>query len=144
VLEEQFQPTGASRPFLALGVSRGLRYGFDASAPRGSRIHSLTLNGAPVSPTATYRIVTNSFLASGGDNFTTLGGGTDRRDTGRDDLSVLVAHFRANSPITPDTTDRAVPGPHRSRRPSRRRSRRHAPGDAAGHAPGDAARSRPR
>ena len=110
VLEEQYQPEGASRPFLALGVSKGLRYGFDDSAPRGSRIHSLTLDGVAIDPTATYRIVTNSFLASGGDNFTTLGTGTNRRDTGRDDLSVLVDYFRANSPVTPDTTDRAVPG----------------------------------
>ena len=110
VLEEQYQPAGASRPFLALGVSKGFRYGFDDTAPRGSRIHSLTLHGVPIDPAATYRIVTNSFLASGGDNFATLATGTDRRDTGRDDLSVLVEHFRAHSPITPDTTDRAVPG----------------------------------
>ena len=34
--------------------------------------------------------MTNSFLASGGDNFTTLGQGADRRDTGLDDLSVLM------------------------------------------------------
>ena len=110
VLEEQYQPDGSTRPFLALGVSKGLRYGFDDTAPRGSRIHSITLNGTPIDPAATYRVVTNSFLAAGGDNFRTLAEGTDRRDTGRDDLSVLVAHFRANSPITPDTTDRAVPG----------------------------------
>ncbi len=111
VLEEQYQPATSTRPFLALGVSKGFRYGFDDSAPKGSRIHSITLNGAPILPTATYRVVTNSFLASGGDNFATLGQGTQRRDTGLDDLSVLVGYFRANSPITPDTADRAVPGP---------------------------------
>ncbi len=110
VLEEQYQPAGSTRPFLALGVSRGLRYGFDDTAPRGSRIHSITLDGAPLDPAASYRVVTNSFLAFGGDNFTTLGRGSDRRDTGLDDLSVLVRHFQANSPVTPDTTDRAVPG----------------------------------
>ena len=108
VLEEQYQPAGSSRPFLALGVSKGFRYELDDAAPRGSRIRNLTLDGAPLDPAGTYRIVTNSFLASGGDNFATLATGTDRRDTGLDDLSVLVRHFAANSPITPDTTDRAV------------------------------------
>ena len=108
VLEEQYQPDSSSRPFLALGVSEGFRYELEGSNPRGSRIQNLTLNGTPLDPNSTYRIVTNSFLASGGDNFATLAGGTDRRDTGLDDLSVLVAFFRANSPVTPDTTDRAV------------------------------------
>jgi 5'-nucleotidase len=108
VLEEQYQPASSSRPFLALGVSKGFRYELEGSNPAGSRIQNLTLNGTPLDPNGTYRIVTNSFLASGGDNFATLAGGTDRRDTGLDDLSVLVAYFRANSPITPDTTDRSV------------------------------------
>ena len=108
VLEEQYQPAGSSRPFLALGVSQGLRYEFDDAAPQGSRIRAITLDGAALDPAGTYRIVTNSFLASGGDNFATLATGTDRRDTGLDDLSVLVGYFEANSPITPDTTDRAV------------------------------------
>lgn len=108
VLEEQYQPAGSSRPFLALGVSKGFRYELEGANPAGSRIQSITLNGVAVDPSATYRVVTNSFLAAGGDNFRTLAGGTDRRDTGLDDLSVLVAHFRANSPITPATEDRAV------------------------------------
>ncbi|MCW2606328.1 MAG: 5-nucleotidase protein [Frankiales bacterium] len=108
VLEEQYQPAGSSRPFLALGVSRGFRYELEGTAPAGSRISNLTLDGAAVSPTGTYRIVTNSFLAAGGDNFRTLAAGTDRRDTGQDDLAVLVAHFRASSPVTPDKTDRSV------------------------------------
>ena len=107
VLEEQYQPAGSSRPFLALGVSRGFRYTLDGTQPAGSRIANLTLNGTPIDPAAGYRIVTNSFLASGGDNFRTLASGTDRRDTGLDDLSILVAHVRASSPITPDRNDRS-------------------------------------
>ncbi|MCW2613565.1 MAG: 5-nucleotidase protein [Frankiales bacterium] len=108
VLEEQYQPDGSSRPFLALGVSKGLRYELQGTNPRGSRIQSITLNGTALDPAATYRIATNSFLASGGDNFRTLGTGTDRRDTGLDDLRVLVDFFRANSPVTPATEDRSV------------------------------------
>jgi 5'-nucleotidase len=108
VLEEQYQPAGSSRPFLALGVSKGFRYELEGLNPAGSRIQNITLNGTPIDLNGTYRIVTNSFLASGGDNFRTLASGTNRRDTGLDDLSILVAHFRASSPITPDTTDRSV------------------------------------
>ena len=38
VLEQQWQPAGASRPFLKLGISKGFTYTFDrrAGAPLGS------------------------------------------------------------------------------------------------------------
>ncbi len=36
LLEEQWQPDGASRPFLKLGVSAGLSYPYDPGAPRTS------------------------------------------------------------------------------------------------------------
>ena len=39
---------------------------------------SITLNGAPLDPAATYRVTVNSFLADGGDGFTVLREGTDR------------------------------------------------------------------
>ena len=103
VLEEQTQPAGASRPVLALGVSKGLFFRYDQTAPRGSQISGITLNGAAVDPAASYRIVTNSFLASGGDNFTTFRSATERIDTGLNDLTELVEYFRRNTPITPDT-----------------------------------------
>ena len=77
---------------------RASAYAPTGPRPRGSRISNLTLNGAPVGPTQTYRVVTNSFLAAGGDNFRTLAAGTDRRDTGRTDLDALVAYFRASQP----------------------------------------------
>jgi hypothetical protein len=48
----------------------------------------------------------NSFLASGGDNFTVLAGGTDPVTTGDNDLTMLVDYFGANSPVTADTEPR--------------------------------------
>ena len=65
-LEEQWQPDGASRPLLHLGVSKGLTYSYDAKQPRGQRIiaSSLKLNGVTLNPTGTYRVTTNSFLAA--------------------------------------------------------------------------------
>ena len=108
VLEEQWQPAGSSRPFLKLGVSRSLSYLYDPAAPAGEHIDSLFLNGVALAPTDTVRVVVNSFLASGGDNFTTLAAGTDRADTGRIDLDSMVDYVTANPLSTPDYGQRAV------------------------------------
>ncbi|MGW0505177.1 ExeM/NucH family extracellular endonuclease [Micromonospora sp. NPDC003241] len=110
VLEQQWQPAGASRPVLWLGVSKGFSYTYDPTAAQGSRITSMQLNGAPIDPAGTYRVTVNSFLASGGDNFTTLGGGTDRVTTGDNDLTMLTNYLAANSPVTADTTPRSTVG----------------------------------
>ncbi|MBE1486355.1 ExeM/NucH family extracellular endonuclease [Plantactinospora soyae] len=114
VLEEQWQPAGASRPVLWLGVSKGFSYTYDPEAAQGSRITSMSLNGTPVSPTGSYRLTVNSFLASGGDNFVTLAGGTDRVTTGDNDLTMLTDHLAENSPVTADPAPRSTigrPGP---------------------------------
>ncbi len=110
VLEQQWQPAGASRPVLWLGVSKGFSYTYDPTAAQGSRITSMKLNGTAIDPAGSYRVTVNSFLASGGDNFTTLGQGTDRTTTGDNDLTMLVNYFAANTPITPDTTPRSTVG----------------------------------
>lgn len=108
VLEEQWQPAGASRPFLKLGVSDGLTYITDYDAPAGSRITHLELDGVAVDPAGQYRIVTNSFLAAGGDNFRTLAQGTERADSGLVDLQAQVDWFAANGEATPDLAQRSI------------------------------------
>jgi len=107
VLEEQWQPSGASRPFLKLGVA-GLTYTYDPTAAAGDRITQVWVGDSPLDPAGTYRVAANSFLASGGDNFTTLGQGTNNADTGKVDLQAFVDYFAEFSPITPDLTQRAV------------------------------------
>ncbi|MFC7549148.1 ExeM/NucH family extracellular endonuclease [Plantactinospora sp. GCM10030261] len=109
-LEEQWQPDGASRPVLWLGVSKGFSYTYDPEAPKGSRITSMALNGTPISPAGEYRVTVNSFLAAGGDNFAALGGGTNPVTTGDNDLTMLVSYFAANSPVTADTQPRSTVG----------------------------------
>jgi 5'-nucleotidase len=114
VLEEQWQPAGASRPKLHLGVSSGFAYLYLPDNPAGQRITGMTLNGQPISPTATYRVTVNSFLAAGGDNFTTLAQGTNRVTTGDNDLTMLNAYLGAHSPVTADVAPRSsvgVPAP---------------------------------
>ncbi len=51
-------------------------------------------------PAATYRIVTNNFLADGGDSFTVFTEGTNRLGAG-DDLDAFVEYLGANSPVSP-------------------------------------------
>jgi len=103
VLEQQYQPVAArgSRPMLALGVSEGFTYDWDASQPQGSRVvnGSMALNGTPIEATKTYRVGTLSFLADGGDLFTAFTGGKNRIG-GPEDLANLVAYFEANPGLT--------------------------------------------
>jgi 5'-nucleotidase len=103
VLEQQYQPVAArgSRPMLALGVSKGFTYQWDASQPQGSRVvnGTMALNGTPLVATQTYRVGTLNFLADGGDLFTAFTQGTNRAG-GPEDLANLVAYFEANPGLT--------------------------------------------
>lgn len=108
VLEQQWQPTGSARPFLKLGVSTGFSYTYDPSAAAGSHITSMTLNGTPVTSTQVIHVVTNSFLAAGGDAFTAFTQGTNKADSGRIDLDAFVDYIKKHSPVTPDVAQRAV------------------------------------
>ena len=111
VLEEQWQPAGASRPFLKLGVNAAFTYTYDPTAAQGSRITEMRLNGELIDPAATYSVGVNSFLASGGDNFFTLDDGANKADSGKIDLESMVDYFAAlgdTEAATPDLMQRAV------------------------------------
>ncbi|PJJ73441.1 5'-nucleotidase [Diaminobutyricimonas aerilata] len=107
VLEEQWQPAGLARPFLKLGLSDGFRYAYDPTAPAGSRITAMYLDDKLVTADQSIRIVTNSFLAGGGDQFFTLAQGTQRADSGRVDLQAISDYFAAESPASPDLAQRS-------------------------------------
>jgi 5'-nucleotidase len=59
----------------------------------------MTLDGKTIDPNGRYRVVVNSFLASGGDGYTVLTHGTDTFDAGLD-LDALEA-WLATSPAVP-------------------------------------------
>ena len=103
VLEQQYQPVAdrGSRPMLALGISQGFAYEWDASQPQGSRVvaGSMTLNGKVIDSAATYRVATLNFLADGGDLFTAFTEGKDRLG-GPDDLTSFVEFLQANPGLT--------------------------------------------
>ncbi len=108
VLEQQWQPAGASRPILHLGINKELNVAYDPTAAAGSRITNVTLKGVPLDPSGVYRVVVNSFLAAGGDNFTELAKGTNKVDTGKIDLQSMVDWFAVNKVATPDLAQRQV------------------------------------
>ena len=68
---------------------------------------SITLNGVPVDPAATYRVTVNTFLADGGDGFLVLRDGTDRLG-GPVDLDAFEAYLASTEPggLTPPALDR--------------------------------------
>jgi 5'-nucleotidase len=104
LLEQQFDnpAPGALR---ILQVSAGFAYTYDATAPAGSRVSNITIGGTPVSPTASYRVAMNNFLAEGGDGFTVFREGTDQLG-GEIDLDALANYFMANSPVAPGPQNR--------------------------------------
>lgn len=73
VIEEGLDDKGA---FQVLAPSAGLQFAFDPRRPSGDRLVSLTLDGQPLDPAATYRVTVVNFLAEGGDGFSTFTRGT--------------------------------------------------------------------
>jgi 5'-nucleotidase len=110
VLEQQWQPAGADRPFLALGTNSDLTWTYDPTRPAGDRITSITLRGEPIDPAATYRVATASFLAGGGDNFTEFANASNVRDTGLVDSEAWQAYLTAHRAegLSPDFGRHAV------------------------------------
>ncbi|MFT4108512.1 bifunctional metallophosphatase/5'-nucleotidase [Propionicimonas sp.] len=101
VLEEQWQPESASRPYLQLGLSKNVRYTYDSSAAAGSRITGIWVNNKRVTDDATYRVGSFSFLLAGGDNFTTFADGSDTKDSGLVDYQAWIAYLTKHSPVKP-------------------------------------------
>ncbi|MEU6381010.1 bifunctional metallophosphatase/5'-nucleotidase [Streptomyces sp. NPDC046909] len=110
VLQEQVSGTNLASPKV-LQPSSGLTYTLDLTKTGAERIvvDSVKLNGVAIDTAATYRVATNSFLAGGGDGFTTLGQGTNDL-VGTDDLAALEQYLTANSsatsPIAPPAANR--------------------------------------
>ena len=112
LLEQQWQRDASgnvsSRPYLQLGLSDNVSYTFDPALPEGSRITSVTIDGAPLDPAAEYRIGTSSFLATGGDNFRIFTEGTDYVDTGLLDYEAWIDFLAEGSPVAPSYAKQAV------------------------------------
>lgn len=103
VLEE-----GANSQYGTVQVS-GLRWSYDAAAPFGDRVTSVTLaDGTALDESAVYRVATNNFMATGGDQFSTLTEGANTVDTGINLVDTVVRYLSANSPVDPQVEGRLV------------------------------------
>ncbi|MDX1991354.1 MAG: 5'-nucleotidase C-terminal domain-containing protein [bacterium] len=84
----------------------GIRYTYDASQEAGSRIVSVEVEGedgtfSPIDEAATYTVVTNNFVRTGGDGYSVFNdNAVDSYDFGRTDYEVLADYLVSISPIT--------------------------------------------
>ena len=104
VLEQQWTGANASRPRI-LQPSRGFSYSWDNALAAGNRVTNMRLDGNAINLGTTYRVTVNSFLADGGDGFTTLLAGTGRLG-GAQDIDTLISFFAVNRPYAPTTAAR--------------------------------------
>ncbi|NDG41192.1 MAG: bifunctional metallophosphatase/5'-nucleotidase [Betaproteobacteria bacterium] len=104
LLEQQWVGQVSAR---LMQVSRGFGYTWDAARPLGQRVvpGSVTLDRKALDPAARYRVTVNAFMADGGDSFTALKVGTDRR-TGMMDVDALERYVQANPTLAPGKLDR--------------------------------------
>ncbi|GIF19357.1 bifunctional metallophosphatase/5'-nucleotidase [Paractinoplanes tereljensis] len=105
VLEQQWSGYKGQTSSKTLQVSAGLTYTWSASAPLGSKITELKLNGVAIDPATSYLVTTNDFLANGGDGFSVLATGTGRVTAPGFDIDALVAYLTA-APVSPGDTKR--------------------------------------
>ncbi len=105
LFEEQWQPEGARNQFLHLGISDELDVVYDSSAERGEHVKSVKVNGEAIDPDKDYRVATLSFLAAGGDNFSSFAKGTFEQ-SGLTDFDAWVNYFEENTPVSPDQNER--------------------------------------
>ncbi|WP_435850357.1 bifunctional metallophosphatase/5'-nucleotidase [Streptomyces uncialis] len=109
-LQQQVSGPNTAAPKI-LQVSDGLTYTLDMTKAGADRVvtGSIRLNGQPLDPAATYRVVLNNFLTGGGDGFTELAKGKNPL-VGGDDLKALTDYLGANSsaaaPLVPPKADR--------------------------------------
>ena len=113
LLEQQFTGCKGQTANRILQISNGLAYTWSASAPACSKVQNVSLTATDVTvvppttsgttealviagvvqnPGKTYRVTVNNFMATGGDSFTTLLGGTNVLG-GAQDIDALVAYL---------------------------------------------------
>ncbi len=99
LLTQQWTGLNAAAPKV-LQVSQGFSYTYS-----GTTLGTVTLNGTPLVDTQSYRVVTNNFLADGGDGFPAFTTATDKYFGGLD-IDAFANYLEAHSPYTPLPLDR--------------------------------------
>ncbi|HET7691107.1 MAG TPA: bifunctional metallophosphatase/5'-nucleotidase [Nocardioidaceae bacterium] len=100
VLEQQFNGGNG-----VLQIPASLTYDRSASAPAGSKVSNVRINGVPLDPSATYRVTVNNFLADGGDSFSVFRNGTNRY-VGEIDLDAFARYVEHLGTVNPGPQNR--------------------------------------
>jgi 5'-nucleotidase len=86
----------------------GLSYTWDNGRPPNDRVIEIRKNGVSINKNATYSVTVNSFLSTGGDNFSAFKNGTNNKN-GPIDLDALVNYLsKLPQPFTKTIDDRIV------------------------------------
>jgi 2',3'-cyclic-nucleotide 2'-phosphodiesterase (5'-nucleotidase family) len=92
-----------SRYFLEVS---GIEYTYGPKREVGKRVMEARVGAAALEKGKTYRIVTNSFIADGGDGHVTFTKGRNVKDTGIDILAATVDYVKRSSPLKRDYVQR--------------------------------------
>jgi 5'-nucleotidase len=100
LLEQQFQGGNG-----ILQIPASLTYTRSDSAPAGSKVSDVRINGVVIDPAATYRVTVNNFLADGGDGYSTFTQGTNRH-VGEIDLDAFARYVESLGTVNPGPQNR--------------------------------------
>ena len=92
LLTQQVTGSNAASPKI-LAVSKGFTYDYTSAGPVAGTVK---LDGVPIEPTKSYRVVTNNFLADGGDGFPVFTEATNRYFGGLD-IDAFAAYLQQTS-----------------------------------------------
>ena len=88
-------------------VSKEVRYTITYGADGTGTISDVTINGEPIDPNRTYKIVTNDYLAGGGDGYEVLTRSTDTFNTSRLLSDVVIDYVQTlPQPVMPEVDGR--------------------------------------
>nr|WP_321259208.1 5'-nucleotidase C-terminal domain-containing protein [uncultured Pseudodesulfovibrio sp.] len=98
--------TGVTRGGGAFPYVRGARYTADMNKPDGDRVASLEIKGKggqwkSFDPRRSYRVVTNTYLAGGGDGYTVMKNAAQRYDTGFVDAVAFIEYVKSMKTLSP-------------------------------------------
>lgn len=81
----------------------GMDVVYDASAPAGSRVVSVTVGGAPLDINKVYKVATNDYMLGGGDGYTALGGGKVIVNAGNGNLMAndVITYIETQKTVAP-------------------------------------------
>jgi 5'-nucleotidase len=97
LLQQQFAGCGGTAPTAGRFLQISWTFKYEEVPPAtavacADRIGRMWVNGVEVTPTSSYRVTMNNFLATGGDGFTVFNEGTDALG-GAQDIDAWVAYF---------------------------------------------------